>query len=140
MPPTVPLRENSNVVMIFFSCCLKTSSHCKECTKSKLETKIDTFLFCLLSVLVQSGRKSDSQRRNTDQSQAGLGLVTLSDLQSMAREEGEGMETTETESLSPAITPLTSLEHLLMSPDPKQGTVERRALDCHLISLCLVYH
>lgn len=72
-------------------------------------------------MLVQSGRKSDSQRRNTDQSQAGLGLVP-SDLQSMAREEGEGMETTETETLSPAVTPLTSLEHLLMSPDPKQGT------------------
>lgn len=53
--------------------------------------------------------------------------MALSDLQSMAREEGEGMETTETESLSPAIAPLTSLEHLLMSPDPKQGTFKRRA-------------
>lgn len=79
-------------------------------------------------MLVQSGRKSDSQRRNTDQSQAGLGVP--SDLQSMAREEGEGMETTETESLSPAGTPLTSLEHLLMSPNPKQGTFERRAPEC----------
>lgn len=47
--------------------------------------------------------------------------MALSDLQSMAREEGEGMETTETESPSPAQTPLPSLEHLLMSPDPKQG-------------------
>lgn len=75
-------------------------------------------------MLVQSGRKSlssDPQRRNTDQSQAGLGSMTLGDLQSMAREEGEGMETTETESLSPALTPLISLEHLLTSPDPKQG-------------------
>lgn len=53
--------------------------------------------------------------------------MALSDVQSMAREEGEGMETTETESLSPAIAPLTSLEDLLMSPDPKQGTFKRRA-------------
>lgn len=81
-------------------------------------------------MLVQSGRKSDSQRRSADQSQAGLGLVALSDLQSTAREEGEGMETTETESPSPAGTPLTSLEHLLMSPDPKQGAFERRAWKC----------
>lgn len=86
---------------------------------------VPVFLFG--SVLVQSGRKSEFQRRNTDPSQAGLGLVP-SDLQSVAREEGEGMETTEMESLSPAVTPLTSLEHLLMSPDPKQGTyIERRA-------------
>lgn len=80
-------------------------------------------------MLVQSGRKSlssDSQRRNTDQSQSGLGILALGDLQSMAREEGEGMETTETESLSPAVAPLTSFEHLLTSPDPKQGTFERR--------------
>uniref|UniRef100_A0A3Q3IM28 GRIP domain-containing protein n=1 Tax=Monopterus albus TaxID=43700 RepID=A0A3Q3IM28_MONAL len=71
----------------------------------------------------QSGRKSlasDPQRRNTDKNQAGLGLVVFSDLQSMAREEGEGMETTENESPSPALTPLPSLEHLLTSPDPKQ--------------------
>lgn len=81
------------------------------------------------SVLLQSGRKplaSDPQRRNTEQSQAGLGLMALSDLQSMAREEGEGMENTETESQSPALTPLPSLEHLLISPDPKQGTFEKK--------------
>ncbi|XP_061647481.1 GRIP and coiled-coil domain-containing protein 2 isoform X1 [Phyllopteryx taeniolatus] len=71
------------------------------------------------SVLVQSSRKSvDAQRRTADQNQAGLGPVALSDLQSMAREEGEGMETTENESTSSAS--LLSLEHLLMSPDPKQ--------------------
>lgn len=52
--------------------------------------------------------------------------MVLSDLQSMAREEGEGMETTETESPSPALTPLPSLEHLLASPDPKQGVLERK--------------
>ncbi|XP_068185437.1 GRIP and coiled-coil domain-containing protein 2 [Antennarius striatus] len=74
------------------------------------------------SVSVQSSRKllaSDPQRRNTDPNQSSLGLMALSDLQSMAREEGEGMETTESESLSPATTPLPSLEHLLISPDPK---------------------
>lgn len=78
---------------------------------------------------VQSARKplaSDLQRRNTDQNQAGLGQMALSDLQSMAREEGEGMETTETESSPPALTPLPSLEHLLASPDPKQGMFERK--------------
>lgn len=52
--------------------------------------------------------------------------MVLSDLQSMAREEGEGMETTESESPSPAVTPLPSLEHLLTSPDPKQGQIQRR--------------
>lgn len=90
-------------------------------------TRVEEQLFNLQSqnssVSVQSSRKlltSDPQRRNTDQTQAGLGLMALSDLQSMAREEGEGMETTETESPSPAVTPLPSLEHLLMSPDPKQ--------------------
>ncbi|KAJ4933608.1 hypothetical protein JOQ06_030434 [Pogonophryne albipinna] len=74
------------------------------------------------SVLVQSSRKSlmSDSRRNTDPNQAGLGLMTLSDLQSMAREEGEGMETTETENSSPARTPLPSLEQLLTSPNPKQ--------------------
>lgn len=84
-------------------------------------------------VLVQSGRKPqmlELQRRNTDQNQAGLGLMASSDLQSMAREEGEGMETTETESLSPALTPLPSLERLLTSPDPKQGMFERRHAHC----------
>ncbi|XP_034740496.1 GRIP and coiled-coil domain-containing protein 2 [Etheostoma cragini] len=90
-------------------------------------TRIEEQLFYFQSqnnsVAVQSGRKtmaSDPQRRNTDQNQAGLGLMALSDLQSMAREEGEGMETTETESPSPALTPLPSLEQLLTSPDPKQ--------------------
>ncbi|XP_040913023.1 GRIP and coiled-coil domain-containing protein 2 [Toxotes jaculatrix] len=90
-------------------------------------TRVEEQLFNLQSqnssVSVQSSRKplaSDPQRRNTDQNQAGLGLVALSDLQSMAREEGEGMETTETESPSPALTPLPSLEQLLTSPDPKQ--------------------
>ncbi len=44
------------------------------------------------------------------------------DLQGM-REEGEGMETTETESLSSSSTTLASLEQLLTSADLKHGTV-----------------
>ncbi|KAM7380708.1 hypothetical protein PAMP_003985 [Pampus punctatissimus] len=90
-------------------------------------TRLEEQLFNLQSqnssVLVQSSRKSlasDLQRRNMDHNPAGQGLMTLGDLQSMAREEGEGMETTENESPSPALTPLPSLEQLLMSPDPKQ--------------------
>lgn len=78
---------------------------------------------------VHSARKSlasELQRRGTDPSQAGVGLMVLNDLQSMAREEGEGMETTETEppSPSPSVKSLPSLEHLLTSPDPKQGQTE----------------
>ncbi|KAK9537435.1 hypothetical protein VZT92_005053 [Zoarces viviparus] len=90
-------------------------------------TRVEEQLFRLQSqnssVAVQSGRKSllsDPQRRNTDHNTAGMGIMALSDLQSMAREEGEGMETTETESPAPALSPLPSLEQLLMSPDPKQ--------------------
>lgn len=80
---------------------------------------------------MQSSRKSalsDSQRKNTDYNQAGLGFMALNDLQSMAREEGEGMEMTETESPSPASTPLPSLEQLLSSPDPKQGMIKGRGM------------
>lgn len=80
---------------------------------------------------VQSARKSlasELQRRGTDPNQAGVGLMMLSDLQSMAREEGEGMETTETETPSPTVRSLPSLEHLLTSPDPKQGQIERGAV------------
>ncbi|XP_029386161.1 GRIP and coiled-coil domain-containing protein 2 [Echeneis naucrates] len=90
-------------------------------------TRVEGQLFILQSqnstMSVQSNHKpltSDPQRKITDQNQAGLGQVALSDLQSMAREEGEGMETTETERPSPAVTPLPSLEQLLTSPDPKQ--------------------
>ncbi|XP_053295425.1 GRIP and coiled-coil domain-containing protein 2 isoform X1 [Pleuronectes platessa] len=90
-------------------------------------TRVEEQLFSLQNqnsaVSVQSSRKSlssDPQRRNTDQNQVGMGLMALSDLQSMAREEGEGMEMTESESPSPARTPFPSLEQLLMSPDPKQ--------------------
>nr|XP_057938476.1 GRIP and coiled-coil domain-containing protein 2 isoform X2 [Doryrhamphus excisus] len=71
------------------------------------------------SMAVQSTRKSvDAQRKSADQNNTGPVAVVMSDLQSMAREECEGMETTENESSSPALLP--SLEHLLASPDPKQ--------------------
>lgn len=75
------------------------------------------------STCIQSTRKfpvSDPQRRNQEHGQAGPGILGLGDLQSMAREEGEGMETTEIETPSPAHSPLPSLEQLLTSPDPKQ--------------------
>ncbi|KAM8857664.1 GRIP and coiled-coil domain-containing protein 2 [Synchiropus picturatus] len=90
-------------------------------------TRVEEQLFNIQSqnssMSVQSSRKSytsDSQRRSKDQNQTSQGLMTLGDLQCMAREEGEGMETTESESPSPASMTLPSLEKLLTSPDPKQ--------------------
>ncbi|XP_041739294.1 GRIP and coiled-coil domain-containing protein 2 [Coregonus clupeaformis] len=87
-------------------------------------TRLENQLFTLQNQTspapVQTSRKPVVDRRTVDHGgMGGLGLG-LSDLQSMAREEGEGMETTETESLSPTHTPLPSLEQLLTSPDPKQ--------------------
>ncbi|KAJ8252855.1 hypothetical protein GJAV_G00206340 [Gymnothorax javanicus] len=64
------------------------------------------------SAPAQQARKTLPDRKPSE--------LPLFELQSMAREEGEGMETTETESVSSAGTPLPSLEHLLTSPDPKQ--------------------
>ncbi|KAI4893681.1 hypothetical protein NFI96_020055 [Prochilodus magdalenae] len=64
------------------------------------------------SAIVQQSRKPQAERKLTELPQF--------DLQSMAREEGEGMETTETESISTAGTPPPTLEQLLTSPDPKQ--------------------
>ncbi|XP_066542341.1 GRIP and coiled-coil domain-containing protein 2 isoform X2 [Hoplias malabaricus] len=61
---------------------------------------------------VQQSRKPQMDRKFTE--------LPLFDLQSMAREEGEGMETTETESVSTAGIPPPSLEQLLTFPDPKQ--------------------
>ncbi|KAM4561449.1 GRIP and coiled-coil domain-containing protein 2 isoform 1-T1 [Fundulus diaphanus] len=88
-------------------------------------SRVEEQLFNLQSqnsaVSALSSRKtlaSELQRRNTEQNQAGT--MGFNDLQSMAREEGEGMETTETERSSPKLSPLPSLEQLLTSPDPKQ--------------------
>ncbi|KAJ3592431.1 hypothetical protein NHX12_007558 [Muraenolepis orangiensis] len=67
---------------------------------------------------VQASRRprlSDLQRRNPDMGHSGPGSI---DLQTTAREEGEGMETAET--VLPPHPPLPSLEQLLGSPDPKQ--------------------
>ncbi|KAK3568961.1 hypothetical protein QTP86_021366, partial [Hemibagrus guttatus] len=59
----------------------------------------------------QQSKKPQSDKKVTD-----LPLFEMN----MAREEGEGMETTETESLSTPGTPPPSLEQLLTSPDPKR--------------------
>ncbi|KAL0185339.1 hypothetical protein M9458_021036, partial [Cirrhinus mrigala] len=63
------------------------------------------------AVLVQQSRKSHMDRKPAD--------VPQVDLQGMAREEGEGMETTETESLSSSGTTQPSLEQLLTTADLK---------------------
>lgn len=64
--------------------------------------------------VVAATRKYQVDRRFVDTPQF--------DLQDVTREEGEGMETTETESVLSPGTPLASLEHLLIAPDPKHGT------------------
>ncbi|KAI7808741.1 GRIP and coiled-coil domain-containing protein 2 isoform X2 [Triplophysa rosa] len=64
---------------------------------------------------VASSRKCQVDRKVID--------VPQFDLQGVAREECEGMETTETESASSPGTPLASLEHLLTAPDPKHEPV-----------------
>ncbi|XP_069733420.1 GRIP and coiled-coil domain-containing protein 2 isoform X1 [Phaenicophaeus curvirostris] len=55
--------------------------------------------------------KNLRERRNTD--------LPVLDVQTVAREEGEGMETTDTESVSSASTYVPSLEQLLNSPEAK---------------------
>uniref|UniRef100_A0A8C3SW93 GRIP and coiled-coil domain containing 2 n=1 Tax=Chelydra serpentina TaxID=8475 RepID=A0A8C3SW93_CHESE len=55
--------------------------------------------------------KNLRERRNTD--------LPLLDVHTVAREEGEGMETTDTESVSSASTYMPSLEQLLNSPEAK---------------------
>lgn len=57
--------------------------------------------------------KSLRERRPTD--------LPVLDLYSVAREEGEGMETTDTDSVSSANTHIASLEQLLGSSDLKTG-------------------
>ncbi|CAL8266783.1 unnamed protein product [Lota lota] len=87
---------------------------------SRLEEQLFTLQSQSDSPSIQSSRRprmSDLQRRNPDLSQGGPGSI---DLQTTAREEGEGMETAETENHLPPHPPLPSLELLLGSPDPKQ--------------------
>lgn len=57
--------------------------------------------------------KSLRERRNTD--------LPVLDVHTVAREEGEGMETTDTESVSSASTYVQSLEQLLNSSEAKPG-------------------
>nr|XP_014351245.1 PREDICTED: GRIP and coiled-coil domain-containing protein 2 [Latimeria chalumnae] len=63
------------------------------------------------SATTSQGGKVLRERRNMD--------LPLFDMHSMAREEGEGMETTDTESVSSASTPVPSFEQLLNSPESK---------------------
>ncbi|XP_009071432.1 PREDICTED: GRIP and coiled-coil domain-containing protein 2-like, partial [Acanthisitta chloris] len=58
--------------------------------------------------------KSLRERRNAD--------LPVLDVHNVAREEGEGMETTDTESVSSASTYVQSLEQLLNSSEPKPGS------------------
>ncbi|NXJ15330.1 GCC2 protein, partial [Odontophorus gujanensis] len=58
--------------------------------------------------------KNLRERRNTD--------LPVLDMHAIAREEGEGMETTDTESVSSASTYIPSLEQLLNSPETKPET------------------
>ncbi|KFV40838.1 GRIP and coiled-coil domain-containing protein 2, partial [Tyto alba] len=58
-----------------------------------------------------SATKNLRERRNTD--------LPVVDVHAVAREEGEGMETTDTESVSSASTYMPSLEQLLNSPEAK---------------------
>lgn len=59
----------------------------------------------------QQSLKNLRERRNTD--------LPLLDMHTVTREEGEGMETTDTESVSSASTYTQSLEQLLNSPETK---------------------
>lgn len=61
--------------------------------------------------------KSLRERRTTD--------LPLLDMHTVTREEGEGMETTDSESVSSAGTHIQSLEQLLSSPDSKLGRSPR---------------
>uniref|UniRef100_A0A4W4H5X4 GRIP domain-containing protein n=1 Tax=Electrophorus electricus TaxID=8005 RepID=A0A4W4H5X4_ELEEL len=65
------------------------------------------------SAPVQQIRKSLPDRKLAD--------MAVCELQNMAREEGEGMETAEAELVSTSDSAPPTLEQLLSSPDPKQG-------------------
>uniref|UniRef100_A0A3Q3EH14 GRIP domain-containing protein n=1 Tax=Kryptolebias marmoratus TaxID=37003 RepID=A0A3Q3EH14_KRYMA len=69
----------------------------------------------------QLRKLQDDHRATVETLQGQLTRVEEQLFNLQAREEGEGMETTENEKSSLALTPLASLEQLLTSPDPKQG-------------------
>uniref|UniRef100_W5LLB3 GRIP domain-containing protein n=1 Tax=Astyanax mexicanus TaxID=7994 RepID=W5LLB3_ASTMX len=96
------------------SCFREQTHHLQEEHRSTVDTlqqqisRLEARLFQL--------QKEPSRRPQLDRK---LTELPLFDLESMAREEGEGMETTETECIT-AGTPTPTLEQLLTSPDPKQ--------------------
>ncbi|XP_037662875.1 GRIP and coiled-coil domain-containing protein 2 [Choloepus didactylus] len=98
--------------------------HLQEEHRKTMETlqqqlsKVEAQLFQLKSEPTTKSPSSSHQplknlreRRNTD--------LPLLDMHTITREEGEGMETTDTESASSASTHTQSLEQLLNSPEPK---------------------
>ncbi|XP_072542542.1 GRIP and coiled-coil domain-containing protein 2 [Salminus brasiliensis] len=99
--------------------------HLQEEHRSTVETlqqqisRLETQLFQLQKEPDNTGSTPVLQSRKP-QLDRKLAEHPLFDLQSMAREEGEGMETTETQSISIAGTPPPTLEQLLTSPDLKQ--------------------
>ncbi|MCI4378037.1 hypothetical protein PGIGA_G00211180 [Pangasianodon gigas] len=78
-------------------------------------TSLETQLFQLQKEPATSAAQQQSKKPQSEKKLSDLPLFEMN----MAREEGEGMETTETESVSTAGTPPPSLEQLLTSPDPK---------------------
>ncbi|KAM6970505.1 uncharacterized protein gcc2 [Aplochiton taeniatus] len=99
----------------------RTTVETQQSQISRLEAQLFTLQSQTSLPPVQTSRKALMEpRRLQDQGGVGGLSLALNELQSMAREEGEGMETAEPEPPSPAHTPLPSLEQLLTSPDPKQ--------------------
>ncbi|KAF7709806.1 GRIP and coiled-coil domain-containing protein 2 [Silurus meridionalis] len=95
--------------------------HLQDEHRSTVETlqhqinSLETQLFQLQKEPAASAAQPQSKKPQIDKRLLDLPLFEMN----MAREEGEGMETTETESIANAGTPPPSLEQLLTSPDPK---------------------
>ena len=79
----------------------------------------------------QQPLRSLHERRSAD--------LPFLDVQVTAREEGEGMETTDLERGSPAGTPAQSLEQLLSSPEARLGALLCLILSSRLINITLIY-
>lgn len=76
--------------------------------------------------------KNSRERRNID--------LPVLDVHAVAREEGEGMETTDTESVSSAGTYIPSLEQLLNSPETKPGRLNAWFLEAFACVSCRNLH
>lgn len=106
------------------SCFREQTHHLQEEHRSTVDTlqqqisRLEAQLFQLQKEPASNGSAPVLQSRKP-QLDRKLTELPLFDLESMAREEGEGMETTETELIT-AGTPTPTLEQLLTSPDPKQ--------------------